>query len=122
MATVVIKRLKDALAAGDPIRAVIRGSSLNQDGKTETITTPSLEAQEALIRACYRNAGLNPQDTQYFEAHGTGTVRISTELLFLIWTDLEVMAARLLMTLPSISQEFRQIETVPNAPKLGGGL
>lgn len=68
----MIKRLKDALAAKDPIRAVIRSSALNQDGKTETITTPSLEAQEALMRACYENAGLDPQDTQYFEAHGTG--------------------------------------------------
>ncbi|GIJ86782.1 polyketide synthase [Aspergillus pseudoviridinutans] len=71
--TLVIKRLKDALASGDPIRAVIRESFLNQDGKTETITTPSLEAQEALIWACYRKAGLDPRDTQYFEAHGTGT-------------------------------------------------
>ncbi|KAF4962500.1 hypothetical protein FSARC_9423 [Fusarium sarcochroum] len=73
VATVIIKRLKDALTAGDPIRAVIRGSALNQDGKTETITTPSLQAQEELIRACYLNAGLSPEDTQYVEAHGTGT-------------------------------------------------
>lgn len=71
--TIVIKRLSDALAAGDPIRAVIRDTYLNQDGKTETITSPSQAAQEALIRECYRRAGLNPQDTQYFEAHGTGT-------------------------------------------------
>ena len=56
----------DALAAGDPIRAVIRESLLNQDGKTETITAPSLEAQEALARGCYRKAGLDPRDTQYF--------------------------------------------------------
>ena len=73
VATLVAKRLKDALAAGDPIRAVIRESLLNQDGKTETITTPSLEAQENLIRGCYRKAGLDPRDTQYFKAHGTGT-------------------------------------------------
>ncbi|OQD84167.1 hypothetical protein PENANT_c014G07229 [Penicillium antarcticum] len=71
--TIVIKRLKDALEAGDPVRAVIRESYLNQDGKTETITSPSQSAQEALIRECYRRAGLNPHDTQYFEAHGTGT-------------------------------------------------
>ncbi|EAQ86385.1 hypothetical protein CHGG_07638 [Chaetomium globosum CBS 148.51] len=71
--TVVIKRLSDALAAGDPIRAVIRDTYLNQDGKTETITSPSQAAQEALIRECYRRAGLSPQGTQYFEAHGTGT-------------------------------------------------
>lgn len=73
VATLVIKRLKDAVADGDPIRAVIRESTLNKDGKTETITTPSLTAQEALIRDCYRKAGLRPEDTQYFEAHGTGT-------------------------------------------------
>lgn len=73
VATVVVKRLGDALAAGDPVRAVIRESMLNQDGKTETITSPSLEAQEALVRGCYRKAGLDPRDTQYFEAHGTGT-------------------------------------------------
>ena len=73
VATLVVKRLKDAVADGDPIRAVIRESSLNQDGKTETITTPSIKAQEALIRDCYYKAGLQPEDTQYFEAHGTGT-------------------------------------------------
>jgi acyl transferase domain-containing protein/NADPH:quinone reductase-like Zn-dependent oxidoreductase/NAD(P)-dependent dehydrogenase (short-subunit alcohol dehydrogenase family)/ubiquinone/menaquinone biosynthesis C-methylase UbiE len=73
VATIVIKRLGDALAAGDPIRAVIRETCLNQDGKTETITSPCQAAQEALIRECYRRAGLDPQDTQYFEAHGTGT-------------------------------------------------
>lgn len=73
VATVVIKRLKDAIAAGDPIRAVIRESVLNQDGRSETITSPSQEAQEALMRDCYAKAGLEPDSTQYFEAHGTGT-------------------------------------------------
>lgn len=71
--TLVIKRLTDALAAGDPIRAVIRETGLNQDGKTETITSPSESAQEELIRQCYSRAGLDPSGTQYFEAHGTGT-------------------------------------------------
>ncbi|KAF7554212.1 hypothetical protein G7Z17_g3048 [Cylindrodendrum hubeiense] len=71
--TIVIKRLRDALADGDPVRAVIRETFLNQDGKTETITSPSQQAQEALVHECYRRAGLNPRDTQYFEAHGTGT-------------------------------------------------
>ncbi|KAK4244100.1 polyketide synthase [Corynascus novoguineensis] len=72
-ATVILKRLDDALRAGDPIRAIIRESGVNQDGKTETITTPSGEAQEALVRDCYRRAGLDPAQTAYFEAHGTGT-------------------------------------------------
>lgn len=69
----VLKRLDDALRDGNPIRAVIRDTGVNQDGKTETITTPSGEAQEALIRACYARAGLDPAQTTYFEAHGTGT-------------------------------------------------
>ncbi|KAL4895333.1 hypothetical protein BDV59DRAFT_173712 [Aspergillus ambiguus] len=73
VATVVLKRLEDALAAGDPIRAIIRGSASNQDGKTETLTSPSQAAQEALMRYCYAKAGLDPRETQYFEAHGTGT-------------------------------------------------
>ncbi|KAK3323347.1 hypothetical protein B0T19DRAFT_372277 [Cercophora scortea] len=72
-ATVILKRLDDALRDGDPIRAIIRDSGVNQDGKTETITTPSGEAQEELIRACYARAGLDPAHTTYFEAHGTGT-------------------------------------------------
>lgn len=73
MATIVLKPLKDALAAGDPVRAIIREAVLNQDGKTETITSPSQEAQESLMRDCYAKAGLDPAWTQYFEAHGTGT-------------------------------------------------
>ncbi|PYI02377.1 putative polyketide synthase [Aspergillus sclerotiicarbonarius CBS 121057] len=73
VATIVIKRLSDALAANDPIRAVIRETALNQDGKTDTITTPSGTAQVDLMRECYRRAGLDPRGTQYFEAHGTGT-------------------------------------------------
>ncbi|KAH9222301.1 hypothetical protein DL95DRAFT_508189 [Leptodontidium sp. 2 PMI_412] len=69
----VLKPLKDALRDNDTIRAVIRGSGLNQDGKTPAITMPSREAQIELIQTTYRNAGLDLQDTQYFEAHGTGT-------------------------------------------------
>ncbi|KAL6237472.1 hypothetical protein BDW75DRAFT_238260 [Aspergillus navahoensis] len=57
IATLVIKRLSDAIISGDPIRAIVRESGLNQDGKTETITTPSEEAQVALMRDCYRRAG-----------------------------------------------------------------
>ncbi|THY89629.1 polyketide synthase [Aureobasidium pullulans] len=73
VATIIVKRLSDALAANDPIRAVIRETALNQDGKTDTITTPSGDAQVELMRECYRRAGLDPRGTQYFEAHGTGT-------------------------------------------------
>ena len=53
------------------VQAVIKETALNQDGKTETITTPSQEAQIALIRRVYAKAGLDPKETGYFEAHGT---------------------------------------------------
>lgn len=55
------------------MRAVIRETYLNQDGKTDTITSPSQSAQIELMRECYRRAGLSPAGTKYFEAHGTGT-------------------------------------------------
>ncbi|QQK46332.1 Lovastatin diketide synthase LovF [Penicillium digitatum] len=73
IASIVLKRLDDAIRDGDPIRAVIRETHLNQDGKTETITSPSPKAQERLIRSCYQKAGIDPRSIQYFEAHGTGT-------------------------------------------------
>lgn len=72
-ATLIVKRLDDAIKNNDPIRAVVLASGVNQDGKTETITTPSRQAQEALIRDVYLKSGLNPAHTAYFEAHGTGT-------------------------------------------------
>ncbi|KAI0854080.1 hypothetical protein F5Y00DRAFT_250253 [Daldinia vernicosa] len=69
----VIKPLQRALDDGDTIRAVIRSSSSNQDGKTPSLTQPSKEAQESLIRFTYKKAGLDMGSTRYFEAHGTGT-------------------------------------------------
>ncbi len=73
VASMVLKPLEDALRDGDPIRAVIRESAVNQDGRTAGITLPSREAQESLIRRAYANAGLDPRETNYIEAHGTGT-------------------------------------------------
>lgn len=74
VASILLKPLSDALRDGDPIRAVIRETALNQDGKTSTITSPAQKAQEELIRTCYALAGLDPADTSYVEAHGTGTI------------------------------------------------
>lgn len=71
---VVIKPLVNALRDGDTIRAVIRSSASNQDGKTPGITYPSKESQERLIRETYQKAGLDMGITRYIEAHGTGTV------------------------------------------------
>lgn len=70
---VLVKPLKDALEHGDTIRAIIRGTGANQDGKTPGITMPRAEAQAQLIRDTYASAGLPLADTGYFEAHGTGT-------------------------------------------------
>ncbi|KAJ5683051.1 hypothetical protein N7462_006216 [Penicillium macrosclerotiorum] len=69
----VIKPLEDAVRDGDTIRAVIRASASNQDGKTPGITQPSAEMQASLIRDTYRQAYLDMGITRYFEAHGTGT-------------------------------------------------
>ena len=70
---VVLKRLADAQAAGDSIRAVIRGSGVNQDGRTNGLTAPSGPAQSALIRSVLTAAGVRGREIGYVEAHGTGT-------------------------------------------------
>lgn len=72
IATLILKPLRDAISDGDNIRAIIRETAVNQDGKTPTITSPSAAAQEDLIRTCYRRAGLDPAQTPYVEAHMTG--------------------------------------------------
>ncbi|KAF9885237.1 hypothetical protein FE257_000597 [Aspergillus nanangensis] len=69
----VIRPLQDAISRGDPIRAVIRASALNQDGRTPGITQPSMTRQAELIRETYQRAGLDLSTTRYFETHGTGT-------------------------------------------------
>jgi acyl transferase domain-containing protein len=89
-----LKPLDQAIRDNDPIRAVITGSGINQDGKTPGITMPNGLAQgeqaimlciisspgtslmnvlESLIRSVYEAGGMNPADTGYVEAHGTGT-------------------------------------------------
>ncbi|KAJ0418664.1 hypothetical protein BJY00DRAFT_324827 [Aspergillus carlsbadensis] len=70
---IVIRPLQDAIENGDTVRAVIRSSSCNQDGKTPGILQPSKDAQGRLIRDTYAKAGLDMGMTRYFEAHGTGT-------------------------------------------------
>ncbi|KAL8676104.1 MAG: hypothetical protein Q9186_007343 [Xanthomendoza sp. 1 TL-2023] len=71
---VVVKRLSDAISNCDSIRAIIRNTGTNQDGKTNGITLPSHLAQEALYRSVYSSAGLDPRSIDYIEAHGTGTL------------------------------------------------
>jgi acyl transferase domain-containing protein/acyl carrier protein len=71
---VVLKPLSRALADGDPIYAVIRGSGVNQDGRSNGLMAPNPLAQEAVLREAYRRAGVSPGLVQYVEAHGTGTL------------------------------------------------
>ncbi|EFE31625.1 polyketide synthase, putative [Trichophyton benhamiae CBS 112371] len=71
---VFIKPLADALRDGNPIRAVVRATSHNADGKTPTLSQPSTDAQEALIRRAYELGGINNYaETAMVECHGTGT-------------------------------------------------
>ncbi|MEU9558388.1 SDR family NAD(P)-dependent oxidoreductase [Streptomyces fumanus] len=70
---VVVKRLADALADGDRVHAVIRGSGANSDGRTAGLALPSAAAQSALLEAVYARAGVSPDELCYLEAHGTGT-------------------------------------------------
>ncbi len=70
---VVLKRLSDAVRDNDRVYAVIRGTGVNQDGHSESMTAPSSSAQEALIRRVCASASVAPTDLHAFEAHGTGT-------------------------------------------------
>ncbi|CAI7605688.1 unnamed protein product [Penicillium manginii] len=72
---VYIKPLEDALRQGDPIRAIIRATALNCDGRTSSISAPRPEAQESLIQRAYEKAGISDlSETGFFECHGTGTI------------------------------------------------
>ena len=69
-----IKKLSDAISDGDPIRAVIRSTCVNNDGKTVGLTNPSTEAHETLIRRGHELAGIKDlSKTAMIECHGTGT-------------------------------------------------
>jgi acyl transferase domain-containing protein/acyl carrier protein len=70
---IVLKPLSAALAAGDPICAVIRGTAMNNDGPSNGLTAPNPQAQEAVLRAAYARAGVGMEQVGYLEAHGTGT-------------------------------------------------
>ena len=70
---IVLKRLSDAVADGDPILALIRGSAVNQDGSTNGITAPNGLAQQAVVRQALEDARVAPHAISYVETHGTGT-------------------------------------------------
>ncbi|KAI1324272.1 polyketide synthase [Xylariaceae sp. FL0255] len=70
---IVLKRVSDCIRDGDTIRAIIRNSGSNQDGRSPGLTQPTKASQADLIRQVYANAGLDLSLTRFFEAHGTGT-------------------------------------------------
>ena len=71
---VILKRLSDAVADRDNILAVIRGTAVNQDGRSGGMTAPSGPAQEEVIKKALEDAGMTPEDITYVETHGTGTI------------------------------------------------
>ncbi|MEV4413083.1 type I polyketide synthase [Catellatospora sp. NPDC049609] len=74
VAVVALRRLADALADGDTIHAVIKGSAVNNDGRAKVgYTAPSVEGQADVIRTALRAADVDPATIGYLEAHGTGT-------------------------------------------------
>lgn len=70
---IVLKRLSDALADGDRILAVIRGSAVNEDGHSSGLTVPNGVAQQAVIRRALASGDVQPAEVSYVETHGTGT-------------------------------------------------
>ncbi|KAI0110924.1 hypothetical protein GGR51DRAFT_569554 [Nemania sp. FL0031] len=94
-AALVLKPVSLAIRDSDIIRAVIRSTGTNQDGRTPGLTQPSIESQEALIREVYSKANISPAHTRYIEAHGTGTA---------IGDPIEVTAIR------NVFSSFRNIQ------------
>ncbi|KVQ86816.1 non-ribosomal peptide synthetase, partial [Burkholderia ubonensis] len=70
---VVLKRLADALADGDRVLGIVRGTAVDQGGAGGGLTVPSRDSQERVIRRALNQAGVAPGDVSYVEAHGTGT-------------------------------------------------
>lgn len=70
----VLKRVADARRDGDDIIAVIAGSAVNHDGRSNGLLAPNPDAQADVLRQAYKDAGIDPRTVDYVEAHGTGTI------------------------------------------------
>jgi acyl transferase domain-containing protein len=73
-AALVLKRLDDAVAAGDRILGIIRGVGLSNDGRGSGLLAPTTNGQQRAIRGAYAAAGLDPSSVEYLECHATGTL------------------------------------------------
>lgn len=74
VAVVVLRRLADAVAEQLPVYAVVKGSAVNSDGRSNGITAPNRWAQQQVAAAAYSAAGIDPAQLTFLEAHGTGTL------------------------------------------------
>ncbi|MEU9984067.1 amino acid adenylation domain-containing protein [Streptomyces sp. NPDC050856] len=72
-AAIVLARLEDAHRAGDPVLALVRGTAVNNDGRSLSLLAPNALTQREVVVQAYRDAGVDPDDVSYIEAHGTGT-------------------------------------------------
>ncbi|MEM1305587.1 MAG: beta-ketoacyl synthase N-terminal-like domain-containing protein, partial [Planctomycetota bacterium] len=110
---VLLKRLDDAWSDGDDVLAVLRATSVNQDGRTSGISAPNGESQKRCLRAAHAQAGVTPDDLGYIEAHGTGTPLgdpIEMQALAEVFPDRGGDAPPLLVT--SVKANIGHTETV----------
>jgi len=87
---VALKRLDDAVAAGDRIFGVIRGIGLSNDGRQSGFLAPATDGQIRAMESAYGQSGLTPQDIDFIECHATGTSRgdtVELESLATVWGD-----------------------------------
>ena len=108
---VLLKRLPDALRDGDRILAVLRGTATNQDGRTENISTPSLDAQVVAYRAALAAAGVDADTVGMVEAHGTGTP-VGDPIEFQAWQQVYGTTET-----PVRSRRPRAISATPRPPR-----
>lgn len=116
---IVLKRLSNALADGDNILALIRGSAINHDGASNGLTAPNGVAQEAVIRKALENADVQPSEIQYVETHGTGTsLGDPIEVLALGEVLGQARTAEQPLTIGSVKTNFGHLESAAGMASL----